>query len=244
MDKLNTQPRTWFPSARWPRRWRSPRGDVATASGAPGPVGYLVNHPAGLAGVQGIGYDYVLGSGGVYVQSQSADLTARVVVAPGEVRGLAPVDEKVALHPRPHPGAPLREGAALVQGRPAHRAALRSALGRSSLQAGGPRSRRGPQRDSRISPPPGWSPSSTPTEALQPSSRPPTTGTSRASASTALSDASMIFRPELRLRVGVYGHFAPVEWSQVFDGPQTRASWLVGEEPEATWNTSNRKTRR
>ena len=25
--------------------------------------------------------------------------------------------------------------------------------------------------------------------------------------------------PELRLRVGVYGHFAPVDWSQVFDGP-------------------------
>ena len=31
-------------------------------------MGYLVNHPAGLAGVQGIGYDYVLGSGGVYVR--------------------------------------------------------------------------------------------------------------------------------------------------------------------------------
>ena len=63
MDKLNTRLRTWFPSARWARRWRSPRGDVATASAGPGPVGYLVNHPGGLAGVQGIGYDYVLGSG-------------------------------------------------------------------------------------------------------------------------------------------------------------------------------------
>ena len=68
----STRLRTWFPSARWARRWRSPRGDVATASPAPGPVGYLVNHPGGLAGVQGIGYDYVLGSGGVYVQSQGA----------------------------------------------------------------------------------------------------------------------------------------------------------------------------
>ena len=26
-------------------------------------------------------------------------------------------------------------------------------------------------------------------------------------------------RPELSLRVGVYGHFAPVDWLQVFDGP-------------------------
>ena len=25
--------------------------------------------------------------------------------------------------------------------------------------------------------------------------------------------------PELSLRVGVYGHFAPLEWSRVFDGP-------------------------
>ena len=27
-------------------------------------------------------------------------------------------------------------------------------------------------------------------------------------------------RPELRLRVGVYGHFAPLEWPQVFCGPE------------------------
>ena len=52
-NRLNTRWKTWFPSARWARRWRSPRGDVATAtaSDAPGPVGYLVNHPGGLAGM-------------------------------------------------------------------------------------------------------------------------------------------------------------------------------------------------
>ncbi len=70
---------------------------MATTSPAPGPVGYLVNHPDGLAGVQGIGYDYVLGAGGVYVQSQGAYLTARVLVAQGTVRGLAPVAEKLQL---------------------------------------------------------------------------------------------------------------------------------------------------
>ena len=103
MEQLHTRLRTWFPSARWARLWRSPKGDVATASAAPGPVGYLVNHPGGLAGVQGIGYDYVLGSGGVYVQSQGAHLTARVLVAPGAVRGLAPVAEKVQLTHGPIP---------------------------------------------------------------------------------------------------------------------------------------------
>ena len=66
-------------------------------------MGYLVNHPTGLAGAHGIGYDYVLGSGGVYVQSESAHLTARVPVAPCTVRGLAPVAEKVQLTHGPIP---------------------------------------------------------------------------------------------------------------------------------------------
>ena len=39
-------------------------------------------------------------------------------------------------------------------------------------------------------------------------------------------------RPELSLRVGVYGHFAPVEWPQVFDGPHPGLR-LIGEEPDA-----------
>ena len=38
-------------------------------------------------------------------------------------------------------------------------------------------------------------------------------------------------RPELSLRVGVYGHFAPVDWSQVFDGPHPGVR-LMNEEPE------------
>ena len=46
--------------------------------------------------------------------------------------------------------------------------------------------------------------------------------------------------PELRLRVGVYGHFAPVDWRQAFDGPDPGAR-LMGEELESTPNI-NRKT--
>ena len=44
-------------------------------------------------------------------------------------------------------------------------------------------------------------------------------------------------RPELNLRVGVYGHFAPVEWSQVFIGlhPGLR---LVDEEPQPAQDTN------
>ena len=67
------------------------------------PVGYLVNHPGGLTGSNGIGFDYVLGANGLYVQSESAHLTARVLVAPCDVRGLAPVAEKVELAHGPIP---------------------------------------------------------------------------------------------------------------------------------------------
>ena len=99
MERLNTRPRTLFPSARWPRSSQHPRGDgsMATASGAIAPrplalkpVGYLVNHPDGLSGSHGIGYDYVLGAGGLYVQSESADLTARVLVSSLRSAGAGP----------------------------------------------------------------------------------------------------------------------------------------------------------
>ena len=36
--------------------------------------------------------------------------------------------------------------------------------------------------------------------------------------------------------MGVYGHFAPLEWSQVFDGPDSGVR-LMGEKPEPTRNT-------
>ena len=125
-----------------------------------------------------------------------------------------------AAHPRPHPGKPVRAGTGLVPGRTRTPSGSSPCAGTGTPTGWWSPRRRGPQRDSRISPPPGWSPSSTPTEAPAPSSRPPTTGTSRASASTGSSEGSTPSLPELRLRVGVYGHFAPVDWPQVFGGPE------------------------
>ncbi len=48
------------------------------------PVGYLVTHSDRRACAHGIGFDDVLGLGGRYVQSESAHLTAWVLVVPGE----------------------------------------------------------------------------------------------------------------------------------------------------------------
>ena len=40
-------------------------------------------------------------------------------------------------------------------------------------------------------------------------------------------------RPELNLRVGIYGHFSPMEWPQVFDGPHPGVR-PVADEPDST----------
>ena len=163
---------------------------MATASNGPGPVGYLVSHPGGLAGVQGIGYDYVLGSGGLYVQSESAHLTARVPVAPGSVRGLAPVTEKVALSHGPIPARLFELGLRWFQDEPYTEQFFAVRWDGHSYRLVVP-----PHRSERSRPSPtsrlrAWSPSSTRTEAPAPSSRTPTTGTSRASASTGSPDVS------------------------------------------------------
>ena len=200
---------------------------MATGSGAPGPVGYLVNHPAGLAGVHGIGYDYVLGSGGVYVQSEGSHLTARVTVAPGEVRGLAPVEEKVQLTHGPIPASLFEVGLRWFQDAPdterffavrwdgdAYRLVVPPQAGTATRLAYQPPAGVVAEFHSH--------------------------GDSRAFFSATDDRDEQGFRiygvvgrldaplPELRLRVGVYGHFAPVDWPQVFYGPQTGAR-LIGE---------------
>ena len=197
-------------------------------------MGYLVNHPGGLAGVQGIGYDYVLGSGGLYVQSQGAHLTARVLVAPGSVRGLAPVTEKVELTHGPIPAQLFELGLRWFQDAPDTERffAVRWDGDRYWLvvppQAG---------TATRLAyvPPAGV--------VAEFHSH----GGSRSFFSATDDRDEQGFRiygvvgrldalqPELSLRVGVYGHFAPVDWPQVFDGPDPGVA-LMGEGPEATRN--------
>ncbi len=192
---------------------------MATGSAGPGPVGYLVNHPAGLAGVHGIGYDYVLGSGGVYVQSQGAHLTARAPVAPGAVRGLAPVAEKLQLTHGPIPASLFELGLRWFQDAPdterffavrwdgrAYRLVVPPQAGTATRLAYRPLAGVVAEFHSH--------------------------GSARSFFSATDDRDEQGFRiygvvgrldaplPELRLRVGVYGHFAPLDWSQVFDGPE------------------------
>ena len=214
---------------------------TATASDAPGPVGYLVNHPGGLAGVQGIGYDYVLGSGGLYVQSQGSHLTARVPVAPCTVRGLAPVAGKLQLTHGPIPAGLFDLGLRWFRDDPdTERLFAVRWNGRTYRLVVPPQA--GTETSLAYRPPAGV--------VAEFHSH----GGSRAFFSATDDRDEQGFRiygvvgrldaplPELRLRVGVYGHFAPVEWSQVFSGPAPGLR-LMGGEPEPTAE-ANEPTRR
>ena len=61
------------------------------------PVGYIVNHPREAQGTQGYGYDYVMAGNGLFIQAENASLTARIRLAETCVRGLAPAREKLRL---------------------------------------------------------------------------------------------------------------------------------------------------
>ncbi len=204
-------------------------------------MGYLVNHPGGLAGAQGIGYDYVLGAGGVYVQSRSAHLTARVLAAPCTVRGLAPVAEKLELTHGPIPAALFEVGLRWFRDAPdterlfavrwdgrAYRLVVPPQAGTGTSLAYQPLTGVVAEFHSHGSLPAFFSTTDDRDEQGF-----------RIYGVAGRLDAP---RPELRLRVGVYGHFAPADWARVFSGPEPGVRF-VGEEPESTRHTT-RMTRR
>ncbi len=211
---------------------------MATASGGPAatdrpkPVGYLVNHKSELTGTHGIGFDYVLGAGGLYVQSESANLTARVLVAPCTVRGLAPVTEKVELAHGPIPARLFEVGLRWFQDDPTTERFFAVRWDGRSYRLVVPE-QEGTATSLEYTPPAGV--------VAEFHSH----GSSRAFFSKTDDGDEQGFRiygvvgrlddpePELNLRVGVYGHFAPVDWPQVFDGPSPGVN-LMGEGPDAT----------
>ena len=211
---------------------------MATASGGPAatdqpkPVGYLVSHSDGLTGAHGIGFDYVLGAGGIYVQSESAQLTARVLAAPCEVRGLASVTEKVELAHGPIPARLFEVGLRWFQDDPTTERFFAVRWDGRAYRLVVPE-QEGTATRLEYTPPAGV--------VAEFHSH----GSSRAFFSKTDDGDELGFRiygvvgrlddpePEMSLRVGVYGHFAPLGWPQVFDGPNPGLR-QVGEEPDAT----------
>ena len=196
-------------------------------------MGYLVNHPDGLSGVQGVGYDYVLGSGGVYVQSESAHLTARIAVAPCKVRGLAPVTEKLTLGHGPIPAHVFELGLSWMLAAPGTERFFAVRWGGDAYRLVVPR-QEGTGSSLSYEPPAGV--------VAEFHSH----GGHRAFFSATDDRDEQGFRvygvvgrlhdplPEMSLRLGIYGHFAPLHWPHVFGGPHPPGLRLPGEEPEST----------
>ena len=232
MDRLTTRLRTWLPNAPWAASWRPVKDGGATTNAAPMPVGYLVNHPAGLSGFHGVGYDYVLGAGGLYVQSESASLTARILVAPAEVWGLAPVSEKLMLTHGLIPAHVLELGLGWMLAAPDTERFFAVCWDGSAYRLVVP-----PQQGT------GSSLSYQPPAGVVAEFH--SHGHHRAFFSATDDQDEQGFRiygvvgrldtpaPELTLRVGIYGHFAPLRWSQVFDKPHPDLR-LAGGGTEAT----------
>ena len=163
---------------------------------------------------------------------RSAHLTARVLVAPGTVRGLAPVAEKLQLTHGPIPANLFELGLRWFQDAPDTERFFAVRWDGDGYRLVVP-----PQAGT----------------ATRLAYQPPagvvaefhSHGGSRAFFSATDDRDEQGFRiygvvgrldaplPELRLRVGVYGHFAPVEWSQVFGGPEPGVR-LLGEDQEST----------
>jgi len=61
------------------------------------PVGYLVNYPEGISGERGLYYDYIFASNGIFIEAESPLIAARIPVAECEIRGLAPIETKISL---------------------------------------------------------------------------------------------------------------------------------------------------
>ena len=205
---------------------------MATDRDSLAPVGYLVNHKDGLTGAHGIGFDYVLGAGGLYVQSESAHLTARIPVAPCQVRGLAPVAEKVELARGPIPAELFELGLGWFEDDPETERFFAVRWDGRSYRLVVPE-QEGTATRLEYRPPAGVVAEFHSHGRSRAFFSKTDDGDERGFRIYGVAGRLDSDRPELSLRVGVYGHFAPADWSQVFDGPNPGLR-LVAEEPDTT----------
>ena len=184
------------------------------------PLGYLFQYPSGLAGHRGAYFDYVFGSNGCFVEASSPLITARIPIAGCEIRGFAPVTTEVHLTHGPIPrrlwdlaletflADPEREHYAgviadngyrlYVPAQECHEARVEYDIGDHVIL----------DLHSHANMAAGFSLKDNEDE-------------------VGLKLYAVVGKlkewPEVRLRIGIYGYFYDLCWSEVFDGPQLAA---------------------
>ena len=61
------------------------------------PIGYLLNRKEGLEGEAGLFFDYLLAENGLFIRSRNPLIEAMICISPIEIRGLSPLTERVEL---------------------------------------------------------------------------------------------------------------------------------------------------
>ena len=215
--------KTLFPSVRWPTRWRSPREDVATAT---------ASDKAGAGGLPGEPPRRTRRNAGdrLRLRSRLRRPLRPVRERPPDGAGAGrPLRRCGGWLPWPRrwtwPTAPSRHalfelGLRWFQDAPDTERFFAVRWDGRRLPAGGAREQAGTATRLAYTARPQGVVAEFHSHGRSRSffSKPPTTGTSRASEYTGWWEGWTPLLPELSLRVGVYGHFAPLDWPQVFSG--------------------------
>ena len=178
----------------------------------------MVNRPSGLQGTPGLGFDYLIAQNGLHVQSQNPFITARTQLSSAHVRGLTPANNLLHL---PHGRIPKRvfeTGLRWFQDTPQTERLFGIRWDGETYRIVTP-DQTGHATKLHYRPEPGLI----------------AEFHSHAHAGAFFSDTDdadeQAFRiygvvgklntpwPALRLRIGIYGYFGDLDWTDVFEGP-------------------------
>lgn len=204
------------------------------------PVDYLVARE-GPPARSGVAYDYVLAGDGLYVATENAHLSARVPVSSVDVRGLAPIGGACTLRHGPLPFAIWDVMARLSRAAAADGTEVLFAV------------RFEPERGYRLGIPPQLASATGVTFSRADSVVLEVHSHGRAPAYFSPTDTAdeqrlRLYgvighadrpRPDVCLRVGAYGYYLPLAWTDVFDGdPRVVRDIAFGEpdEPVIVWD--------
>ena len=205
-------------------------------------VGYRVRARDGaLLGAAGLAYDYVLGAGGVYLVAESACLAATVPVAAGLIRGLGEVHPGLALKPGRLPARLWRLAFDRLAALGGEEGIVEFRWAADGYRAVVPAGERRGAAAVRYAPGEGT------VLQLHSHHRMPAYFSRTDDADEqGLALYGVLGRlgvpgqrPEVRLRVGAYGYFAPVPWDLVFAGDRGDVLDLASDAPPGATEEEN-----